>query len=787
MIKIDLIKSTFIRWGLLLPLLIFSGVVAAQQPLTHADSISSFRSIGLNPRVYKNKANDTAWIYSGICKTLKTSVYTGAVAGSIGENSYKNKRKEFVRGAGDISYQHFGRQSSSDNILLINSVSDIAALRLSMVFNESYPVSLYFRYNKSNPFQQDNIYDFNISFDNHGYKELVRDKLIGVAKDRYLKKQASLQKKFESLFHQFQEQKEVIQSPSYIQQSIENRFQTVQAGTRPPNTLSEFPGNAALPDSLRGRLSFINGFRNTSISPSAKDRILDSIHSRIETVQPDIHGYLLKRKDSLERMMRKYEDSISLYKKNFNKEIDSLNKELDEVQTATQLDKYQKEHGIKDTALKGGWTNLMMKTNLRFGKFILNGSELTVNNIFLHGFSLKYGDEKFIQLSAGYYDFAFREMFNLRRDTARSSKQSIISIRAGKTDGKNLQAINFYAGKKQKPGSVNNEFYTVAGISLERKIYFNKNLDIDLEIAKSTTRYNSLTEKKNSAFEDLLGNMNPKTLGGNISGRLYLPATKTDAELNYKYLGLQFESFNASQYFNPQNNLAARINQPLFGRKLTLTSGIRYTDFKSYGISTNLKSKTLFGTFTATMRVKKLPVFSLGYYPGSQLYLVEGNKLYEYYYYILNATASHYFTLKKLPIQAVFAYNKFFNKYTDSLVNGSQSCYSFFLTTWAGRFSYQLNYSRQVAAVISLSTVEAGINYGGNKVKIGGTLKWNLSGQVSKLGYTSNIGMFFNKIGTVSLLYDRSFLPERTGVIIPVTTGQLQIIKPLKFRIWQKG
>ena len=88
--------------------------------------------------------------------------------------------------------------------------------------------------------------------------------------------------------------------------------------------------------------------------------------------------------------------------------------------------------------------------------------------------------------------------------------------------------------------------------------------------------------------------------------------------------------------------------------------------------------------------------------------------------------------------------------------------------------------------MLTLSTFEAGVNYGGSKIKAGGTLKWNITDGTGKMGYAANWGIFLEKIGTVSFIYDRSFLPERSGVIIPVTTGQVQIIKPLKFRIWQK-
>lgn len=760
-----------------------------------AQDSTYIRVLDINPRIYQS--HDTVWVYSGICKTLKVTMLIGQPEAGQ-SSSPEQKRKLLLTGSGDISYQHFSRNSSSDNLVLLNSSSDIATLRLNLVYKETYPFSIFFRYNESSPFQLDNQYEFNVSFDNRGYKELIRDKIAGIIKNKFLQKQVFLLKNYERVFKQFEEQKQILQSPVYLQQSVQRRIQNPNLpsvpllpsinGIQDNNPIGiingSLPGLTSIPDPLARLRSFERSIPSVD---ELKKKIKDSVEERISGVKEDIHGSLERRRDSLQGLLKKYEDSLALYKDKYNKQLDSVNKELSELTSTEQIKKYADRRGLKDSLAKNRWSDILMKTNIRFGKFILNNSELTVNNIFLHGASIKYGDEKFIQLSAGYYDFAFREMFNLGRDTANRSKQSVIGIKLGKTDGKNLSAVNFYVGKKTKSGSANGELRTVAGISIERNFYFSKNLKLNLELAKSTTRVNSLADKQEPAIKDLVSRFSTRTIGGYGSLKVFLPKTKTDAELNYRYWGQQFESFNASQYFNPQTNLAAKISQQFFNRKLYITSGIRYTDFRSYGIASNMKSKTLFASVNATMRIKKLPIISVGYYPGSQLYWVDNSKLYEYFYYILNTTASHYFTAGKIPMQTVFTWNKFFNKYTDSLVNSSQSFYNIFWSAWAGKFSYQASYSFQDIETGSLSTAEAGLTYGGTKFKLGGSLKWNFSTETMRMGYTGNLGLLLNKIGTINFIYDRSFLPERTGKFIPVTTGELQLIKPLKFRIWQRG
>jgi hypothetical protein len=331
---------------------------------------------------------------------------------------------------------------------------------------------------------------------------------------------------------------------------------------------------------------------------------------------------------------------------------------------------------------------------------------------------------------------------------------------------------------------VNDELRTVAGLGVERRWYFSKNFSLHFELAKSTTKQNT-SGKQDAPFKDLFTTFSSRTIGFYGEARAYLPKTNTDAEFLYKYWGTQFESFNASQYFNPQNNLAAKLTQPVFKRKLYLSGGIRYTDFSSPGITSNIKTKTFFASGNATLRLKKFPIVNVGYYPGSQLYWLDQRKLYEYFYYILNATASHHFAVNKVPMQVVISYNKFFNKYSDSLVSGSQSYYNLFWTAWKNNFGYTVNLSHQQVENRILSTIESGISYTKTKFRIGGSMKWNHIESAIRMGYSLNLGWSIGRIGTINLLYDKSFLPERTGIFIPVETGQIQIIKPLKFRIWQ--
>ena len=721
---------------------------------------------------------DTSTRYYWLCKLPMTVL--SADTSSRFENKLLAARKLLFAATGEISYQHFNRSASSDDLLLINSSSDIGMLKLNLVYKEMYPFALSFRYNRASPFQLDDQFELNIGFDERNFRQLLMEKATTLIRDEYKAKYDQLLRRYQQAAGLYEQRKKTAVNPAYVQRVVEERLRKqtpVQGLSLDRSELSDI--TSRIPATLNNSpLADVPGVGKAK-------HIADSLSSKLDSIKNNIAGRVNTKKDSLQELLHKMEDSLVQIKNGLAKKVDSVRNKIGAMADTEQLKKYAGENGLEDSVKKNKWLDLLTKTNIRIGKFLLSNSELTVTNIFLHGASIKYGNDKFIMLSGGLYDFAFRQVFNIRNDTLPRNKPSVFAVKLGKTDGKNLSAVTFYTGKKTKRGVTGNQLEAVSGLAIEKKIYFNRNLFVEVEVAKSTTLRNSVAQESKGTIKDLFGSFSTSTIGIHSLVKAYLPKTKTDAELGYRYWGQQFQSFNASQYFNPQNSLSGKFSQPFFGRKLYIAGGAKYTDFRSFGIASNIHTKTVFASASATVRIKKLPIVSVGYYPGSQLYWMDQNKLYEYFYYIFNATASHYFNIGKLPMQTVFTYNKFFNKYTDSLVSGSQSYYNLFWTVWKNKFSYMANFSRQETVSNLLHTLEAGLTYSGRRVKIGGSIKWNQAERSTGIGYSLNGGLSLGKIGTINCIYDRSFLPDRNGAFIPVRMGQIQIIKPLKFSIWQ--
>jgi hypothetical protein len=722
--------------------------------------------------------SDTSQHYFWICKQhLSIPSYRLPVQF---QNTIKANpgRTKLLAVSGELGYAHFDRNGSSDDLLLINSTSDIFNARLNIVYKETYPFNLSFRYNKVSPFQMDNQYELNLGFDQRSFRELLLEKVNKKIKNDFEKKNQQLYHQYEQVLGSYEKHKKLLESPVYAQQMAEERlrqYRSVPDALRKPDLANVTSALSVLTN---------NPLADKFNVDKLKQSIADSLAQKSGGMK-NLHERLLTKKDSLLQVLNKMEDSLLDAKKELTEKLDSAGKAVSEMANIEELKKYADRTEGQDAPKGDKLMNVLMKTNVRLGKFLLNNSELTVTNIFLHGASIKYGEEKFVQVSGGVYDFAFREVFNFR-DTRKSlPKTTVFAVKAGRTDGKNLEAATFYTGKKTKRGSATDELETVAGVALEKKFYFGPGLSLDVEVAKSTTLRNSAADKDPGTFKDLFGTFSTKTIGIYSSLNAYLPKTKTEIEAGYRYWGQQFQSFNASQYFNPQNNLSGRIKQSFFNRRLTLAAGAKYTDFKSFGVASNMKTKTIFASFNSILRIKKLPILSAGYYPGSQLYWVDQSRLYEYFYYIFNGTASHYFRVGKMPMQVVFTYTRFLNNYKDSVVQAPQYYYNLFWTAWKEKFTYTVNLSRNETEQSRLYTIEGGLSYSGSVIRIGSSLKWNLLGNSTGIGYSFNGGVSLKKIGTVNFIYDRSFLPDRNGSFIPVSMGQLQIIKPLNFSVWQ--
>src|SRR5688572_11840659 len=94
------------RERILFILLVLSKMASGQSPAIQPDSLFSVRLLSMNPRVYKS--GDSTWIYSGLCKTLQTTVCTGKIFDPMSEGQ-RNLQVPFLKVHGNIQYDFIYR------------------------------------------------------------------------------------------------------------------------------------------------------------------------------------------------------------------------------------------------------------------------------------------------------------------------------------------------------------------------------------------------------------------------------------------------------------------------------------------------------------------------------------------------------------------------------------------------------------------------------------------------------------------------------------------------------
>ena len=82
-------------------------------------------------------------------------------------------------------------------------------------------------------------------------------------------------------------------------------------------------------------------------------------------------------------------------------------------------------------------------------------------------------------------------------------------------------------------------------------------------------------------------------------------------------------------------------------------------DFTNPFTDKTFKTNTLFKTFQLSIRFPKYPVVSVGYHPGTQMYVINKDKIRENVYYILNGSIAYSYTAGDVHMNTAFNLNHF--------------------------------------------------------------------------------------------------------------------------------
>ncbi len=718
-----------------------------QQFLLPKDRISEIKIISFSPLTYQ--IHDTIWTYSGVCKSLKIMILTEGQRTPSDQQVFGNKTQDIAI-HGNIQYDFLYRSFADTPYYQKDFRQHTVQASLTVTVKDKYPFHVNLVVRKSNsPFFK-NFIDGGVLFDRLSYYKNIKQRLLtGIAKQMpeqsYLDAAKAL---LEKQIEKYNVLKSRLSTNGLTQQLIEEReriylrsMQLLSAN----ETRKKVPAIDSLAEDLAKQVN-------------EKRKELDSLQNNINRLRLQVDS-----------MKNKITGGIALARQKINKAINPR-----------ELAKVSDEYGIKEKKEKGEKFIADLKS-IGIGRTILNYSELTARNVSLTGLNLEYNPRLYIAVAAGKIDYGFRDFFGRNN---RSLNQHLLMGRLGLGDiEKRAIIFSVYTGRKANYGGIISDTLIgnilVTGYSIETIVKKDENTQFSAEIAKSTRpvtgRY-----ADNKALSSLVHFSDKTNLGISIKGQTIIHETGTRLSGLFRKTGENFQSFSLFSYNTDQTAWMMKADQSFFKDKITFTGILRRNDFVNPFTEKTFKTTTVFASMQLTARIPKWPSLSMGYYPGSQLYIIDRNRIRENVYYILNGTVVHQYKLSGLRMVSSAIYNKYTTRGTDSgFINYSGSNYMLSQSISFQKLQLQGNLIYTDQEELQFFTAESNADYSITTMfRLGAGIKYNrvIAGN-TYWGGTGQLMFDVKKIGTLQLQYDKSFLPTIQQTLFPVEVGRLTWFK----------
>jgi hypothetical protein len=686
---------------------------------------------------------------------------------------------------GNISYDFFYRSRIDTPINQQNFQQHTERVYLDIMLKEKYPLKLNFTARQSNsPYFRDFI-DVNFNFDKYTYNRNLKQQLLDKLKAQtpqykfpdLATAEAALKKQQSAL----DKTKNWLDDPATLQKIIEERekiyYQKIKAAQDSIHDLSK-QEIAATPSVSLSTNSIKNNL--TDSLNQVKENLTESIKSKADSIAAPFAEFYEKQKtaiDSLTNTVAKQKAKVDSIKREVQKDVAGIRQKIYKAANEKELRKLAADNGIvidKKTKLE---QQLSAIKTLSIGRSVLNYTELTAQNITVTGVNIEYNPSYYAAFAAGKIDYRFRDFYNRK---AKQNNQYVALARFGFGD-KDRKAIifSYFTGKK----SNNNYGYTdsanstvnLMGYSIEAIYKKDENIFLSAEFAKSTKPIIG-SSSANKQTGSLWKFSDQSNMGINIKAQTIIPETHTKLSGFYRKTGENFQSFSLFSYNTNQTAWLARADQSFHKDRITLTGMLRRNDFTNPFTDKTYKTSTVFKSVLLNVRLRKFPTISVGYYPSTQLYVVDKETIRESAYYILNGSASYSYIVKGLQMNSMAVFNKYTSEATDSGFVAYQGVNIY--ASQAIRFSklqLQGGYAYIRQSQLIYSTIEAMGDYAfKNWLHISTGVKYNtIKNGASYWGESVQLRAEHKKWGGLQLQYEKSYLPTITQQLASVEIGRV--------------
>ena len=619
---------------------------------------------------------------------------------------------------------------------------------LDILVKGKYPMRVYLTNRFSNSSLFRNFSDFNFSYSNNRFSQLVKDQV----RQRFM---ASL--------------------PSY--KSVDSLQHLL--------------------DSSRLKLKSVNGWiENPALLQKmveARERAFfrdkaDSLLSKRDTTRiEEIYAQKKLQADSLQRQVDSLEYKLQSAGRNARADVNRICAEIQQADNPEQLRKKMKELHIPDSTLPAGYKVLMAVKSFGLGRSVVNYSELSVKNISINGIQAEYNPSNYYALASGSVDYRFRD-FLVQSPGQPRQYLNVLRYGKGLKDGNSI-ILTYFTGRRQLYNAAASDTNhaqspssALMGFTVEGNYKITDNIIVTGEVAKSSVPfYTRDSSKSNGLFSQMFRMNDRSNEAWSLKASAFFPATQTRIRGNFKRLGINYQSFSIFTDGSSQTAWGGSIDQLLFHRWLNIMLSANTNDFSNPLIGSQYKSTTVFKSVQATLRKPRWPVISLGYFPSSQLTKLGDGQYIENLFYTLTGNITYSYSWRHLLMNSTLMYTRFYNRSDDSgfvyfNTTNLLVSQSFFLTGC----TLQANASAAANQDYRLYTLEGKGLYNINKyLSAGAGIKYNKQTMfnIVQLGYSAELMLRLPKLGQVQFSADKGFIPGMNKQLVPNNTGRLSYFK----------
>jgi hypothetical protein len=633
---------------------------------------------------------------------------------------------------------------------------------LDITVKDQYPVRVGFSTTRGNSAMFRNVTGLNLQYTNRDFRSMLLDKLQAYEGSRNLRLQElekyKAQMNVKSL--EIGRLRSWLSSPAQTQRIVEERERALYK----KDTLEMPAFDVSKPDLnalLHWKQPSDSGTQHFENEYAAKGRQLDSLQQELSRMEEEYRSQQKIIGDGKA-------DLVSAVMNSRN------NKELADKLHAMDL---------PDSVLPKGYKTLLAVKSFGIGRTMVNYSELTAKDISIQGAQFEYNPSYYVAVATGVIDYRFRNyIVNSNRP---KQYLNLLRIGIGMKEGNNL-IFTYYTGKKQlynlnTPDSTANPDYHLMGMALEGRWQLTRNIYFTGEVAKSSLPYYRTSSTSGNKLNTLFQFSDHSNEAYALKGFSFIPASGTKINAVYKRMGAGFQSFSMYTTGSGQTAWSVRIDQPFFKQKLLITASVRQNDYHSQYQQVDYSSNTIFKSLQATLRMKKWPVISVGYFPSSQLTKLSDNNYVENLFYTLVASLSHFYKYHGVNMNTTLSYTQFYNRQTDSsFVYFNTKNILLNQVMFLGRLTLQGTASAALNREYELYGVDGNAQYKVNSwLDAGGGLKYSqqTTYNIQQIGYTGNMRLNIPLLGQIELMADKGFIPGAEKRLVSNNTGRVTYTK----------